>query len=167
MTIPFPCQSVSWAVSFQRTRVEVSFRFLCHVVSQSLECVSRYYTTNPDRFRKRIRVDNTFDDESWVSRASLRQIEDLNQAIRNELESMDLWDDGEGGRVAEAEDSEIEELVGKVRAVNEKVAEVEQIRKELRKAFQSCRPQLLEELQNSSSVSRLCVCFEQLWWFMD
>lgn len=121
--------------------------------------MDRYYTTNPDRFRKRIRSDNTFDEENWVSRASLRHIEDLDQAIKNELESMDLWDDGEGyGRVAEVDDPEIEKLVRKECSTNKKVVEVEQVRKELQKAFQSCRPQLLEELQNSSSVSRLCVC---------
>ena len=35
-----------------------------------------------------------------MSRASLRHMEDLDQAIKNELESMDLWDDGEEcGRV--------------------------------------------------------------------
>ena len=88
-------------------------------VSQSLECVHRYYTTNSDRFRKRIRSDNTFDEESWVSRASLRHMEDLDQAIKNELESMDLWDDGEEcGRVLEMEDPEIEKLVRMVWEAN-------------------------------------------------
>lgn len=54
-----------------------------------------------------------------MSRASLRHIEDLDQAIKNELESMDLWDDGEEcGRVLEMEDPEIEKLVRMVWEAN-------------------------------------------------
>ena len=62
-------------------------------MNKSLRNIQEYYSKNSDRIKKRIKSDGIYDEDSWLSRASSRYVENLDIYVRNELESLDLWDD--------------------------------------------------------------------------